>query len=127
MHGNTGIEIRVLWTITAYKIGAGATWGEKEARSFLFKPLDINLSSITFDGKICQGVSFAKEIVNTDQYLSERYQMSRKVLGISNTTMEVVKTNCRLPGFSEYMRLKDRRLIVWIEGVFFIFEQNVNR
>lgn len=122
----TGKGMRVLWTVSTYKIGFGGEWGENEARSMLFKPLDIRSSSITFNGQTCQGISFTSEIVDTNKYLSERYQTTPQMLDISEETIKVIKTDCRLPGFSEYIRLMDRRLIVWIEGVFFVFEPAVN-
>ncbi len=122
----TGKGTRVLWTVSTYKIGFGGEWGENEARSLLFKPLDIRSSSITFNGQTCQGISFSSEPVDTNKYLAERYQATPQMLDILEETIQVIKTDCRLPGFSEYIRLMDRRLIVWIEGVFFVFEPTVN-
>jgi len=119
--------MRVLWTVSAYKIGFGGKWGDDEARSLLFKPLDKRSSSITFNGQTCQGISFQSELVDTKKYLSERYQTTPHMLGIQEETIQVIRTNCQLPGFSEYIRLTDRRLIVWIEGVFFFFEPTVNK
>jgi len=127
VQNSTGKGMRVLWTVSEYKIGFGGEWGENEARSLLFKPLDVSTSSITFNGQTCQGISFKSEIVDTDKYLSERYQTTPQMLGILEETIQVIKTNCQLPGFSEYIRLTDRRLIVWIEGVFFVFESAVNK
>ena len=127
VQNSTGTSMRVLWTVSAYKIGFGGEWGDNEARSLLFKPLDISSSSITFNGQTCQGISFKSEMVDTEKYLSERYQTTPHMLGIPEETIQVIKTNCQLPGFSEYIRLTDRRLIVWIEGVFFVFEPFVNK
>jgi len=127
VQNSRGKVMRVLWTVSAYKIGFGGKWGENEARSLLFKPLDKRSSSITFNGQTCRGISFKSEMVHTEKYLSERYQTTPHMLGISQETIQVIKTNCQLPGFSEYIRLKDRRLIVWIEGVFFFFEPTVNK
>lgn len=122
----TGKGMRVLWTVSTYKIGFGGEWGDNEARSLLFKPLDIRSSSITFNGQTCQGIFFTSEIVDANKYLAERYQTTPRILDISEETIRVVKTDCSLPGFSEYIRLMDRRLIVWIKGVFFVFEPTVN-
>jgi hypothetical protein len=127
VQSNTGEAGRVLWTVSAYKICNGAGWGENEARSLLFKPLDIGSSYITFNGRTCQGISFTSETFATDRYLSARYQTTPEILGILDETIQVIKTNCQLPGFSEYIRLTDRRLIVWIQGVFFVFEPNVKK
>jgi hypothetical protein len=124
--GNGGVSMRVLWTITNYKVGKGAVWGEEEARNLLFKPLDIDMDKITFDGQTCRDVLFEKRMVNVKDYLDHVYQTTPQALGIGQERVEVVKTNCSLPGFAEYMRLKDRRLIIHLNGVFFYFEQAVN-
>ena len=123
---NTGVTMRVLWTVSAYHIGKNAAWGKTEAQGMLFKPLDISTSTITFDGQTCHDVTFETEIVDSVQYLAERYQTAPQTLGFEEKTLKVIKTNCCLPGFSEYMRLRDRRLIVPINGVFFVFEPAVN-
>ncbi len=127
IQNNTGELRRVLWIVSDYKIGFGARWGENEARSLLFKPLDKGSSYISFNGQTCQNISFTSEIVDTGKYLSERYQATPEMLGILEETIQVIKTDCQLPGFSEYIRLTDSRLIVWIEGVFFVFEPNVKK
>ena len=121
-----GMKMRVLWTVSAYHIGKSAVWGKTEAKSMLFKPLDINTSTITFDGQTCHDVIFKSEIVDAAQYLAEKYQTTPQTLGFEEKTLKVIKTNCCLPGFSEYMRLMDRRLIVPINGVLFVFEPTVN-
>jgi len=118
--------MRVLWTVSAYHMGKNAVWGEAEAQNMLFKPLDMDTSSITFDGQTCNEVVFEAEEVNAAGYLAEKYQTTPEILDIKEETLRVIKTNCDLPGFSEYMRLGDRRLIVPINGVLFIFEPAVN-
>jgi|GEM_PF-2513985 len=121
-----GASMRVLWTILEYKVGEGAVWGEEEARKLLFKPLDIDATKITFDGQTCHDVIFEKKVVNAKEYLSNVYRTAPQALKIDEEFMEVVKTNCTLPGFAEYIRLKDRRLIIYLNGVFFYFEPVVN-
>jgi hypothetical protein len=107
-------------------VGESAVWGEKEARTLLFKPLDIDATTITFNGKTCGDVIFEKEMVNAREYLDHVYHTTPQAIGIEQEVMEVVKTNCNLPGFAEYMRLKDRRLIIHLNGVFFYFDPAVN-
>jgi len=124
--GSGGVSMRVLWTISEYKVGEGAVWGEEEARKLLFKPLDIDADKITFDGQTCRDVIFEKKMVNAKEYLDQVYQTTPQVLGIGQERVEVVKTNCKLPGFAEYMRLRDRRLIIHLNGVFFYFKPAVN-
>jgi hypothetical protein len=120
------ISMRALWTISNYKVTGGAVWGEEEARKLLFKPLDIDATQITFDGKTCRNVIFQRGEVNAKEYLDNAYRTTPQALGIKEEAVEVVKTNCDLPGFAEYMRLKDRRLIIYLNGVFFHFKPAVN-
>jgi len=119
-------SMRVLWTVSGYKIGANALWGNEEARNMLFKPLDITATTITFDGNKCSNVIFKKEIVKTKEYLDNFFHATPPLLDIAGDTVEVMKTDCNLPGFAEYLRLKDRRLVIHINGVFFYFEPTVN-
>ena len=121
-----GASMRVLWKISGYKVDEGAAWGEEEARKLLFRPLDIDGSRITFDGQTCHDVVFEKKMVNAKEYLASVYRTTPQALDIKEERIEVVKTNCSLPGFAEYIRLKDRRLIVHLNGVFFYFEPAVN-
>ena len=122
-----GVAMRVLWTVSNYVIGRNASWDEQAAQALLFKPLDINDTQIIFDGKACQGVSFQQSTVNAADYLSSTWQTTPTELGIEVTELQVFKTNCGLPGFQEYMRLGDGRLIVPIKGVFFFFQPAVAR
>jgi hypothetical protein len=119
------ISIRPLWTVSQYILNPDTGWSEQEAEGMLFKPLDINESAITFDGKTCQDVSFQAESVDAETYLQNTYHISLKALGLTDEDMQVITTNCDLPGFQEYMRLSDRRLIISIDGAFFLFEPNV--
>ena len=120
------VSMRVLWTVSEYKIGANALWGNEEARNMLFKPLDITATTITFDGNKCSNVIFKKEIVKTKEYLGNFFHATPQLLDIGDETVEVMKTDCTLPGFAEYLRLRDRRLVIHINGVFFYFEPTVN-
>lgn len=123
---NEGVVMRVFWTVSAYHFDKNSVWDEAEARSMLFKPLDISSSTITFNGQSCHTVTFSNEKVNITQYLEKRYQTTPQALGLDDGTITVIKTNCALPGFKEYIRLPDRRLIVAIHGVFFVFEPTLN-
>lgn len=121
-----GVSLRVLWTISKYVIGPNAKWSEEDARKLLFKPLDIDVNSITFDGKTCRDITFKKEQVKAKEYLAQAYNTTPQALGIEVETIEVIKTNCDLPGFDRYLRLPYARLAIYIKGVFFFFEPAVN-
>ena len=123
----SGNTMRVLWTVSGYVIGKDSTWGEQDAKALLFKPLDITDTEIIFDGQPCKGVNFQQETVNAAEYLSSIWQSTPQTLGIEDQELQVFKTNCTLPGFEEYMRLRDGRLIVPMNGVFFFFEPAVTR
>lgn len=121
-----GVSMRVLWTVSKYIMTERATWDEKEARKLLFKPLDMDVNYITFDGKTCSDVTFKKETVKTKEYLENVFHTTPQKLGISEETVEVIKSSCNLPGFDEYLRLKDKQLVIQINGVFFFLEPAIN-
>lgn len=121
-----GATMRVLWRVSDYSLGANASWGKEEAVKLLSKPLDIDVNYITFDGKTCRNVTFKKEAVKTKEYLANFLLTTPKALGITDEEIEVIRTSCDLPGFGEYLRLKDSRLIIQISGVFFYLEPAVN-
>jgi hypothetical protein len=121
-----GMTSRVLWSVTGYRVGPGAAWGEKEAREMLFKGLDVTETSITFNGRTCDGVKFERETVETARYLKEAHRTTPGALEMTDGTTQVIRTDCDLPGFSEYMRLRDRRLIVPMHGVLFILTPVIN-
>jgi hypothetical protein len=123
---SSAVSMRVLWTVSGYKVGQGAVWGEDEARKMLLKPLDIEAAAITFDGRTCRDVTFRKTMVSAQEYLSRVYHATPQALGIEQGEVEVIRTNCDLPGFAEYVRLQDRRLVIHLNGVFFYFEPAVN-
>lgn len=123
----TMISTRVLWTVSGYVLGKDSAWGAEQARALLFKGLDITESEITFDDQICRGVTFDERQVNAGDYLARRWQTTPEQLGIPDGEIQVFATNCSLPGFQEYLRLPDSRLIVPIQGVFFFFEPAVIR
>jgi hypothetical protein len=124
---NGGVSMRVLWTISGYVLGKGFNWDEQAAQALLFKPLDINDTEIIFNGHACQGVIFQKKTVTAADYLANTWQTTPQELGIDVKELQVIKTNCALPGFKEYMHLGDGRLIVPINGAFFFFDPAVAR
>jgi len=119
--------MRVLWTVSGYVLGERSRWSAQEAKAFLFKPLDITRSEIIFDGRACRGVRFRREEVPAADYLGTAWRVTPQELGIEDREVQVVKTNCDLPGFQEYVRLSDGRLVIHISGAFFFFDPAVTR
>jgi hypothetical protein len=107
---------------------AESSQGEEiKAREKLFLTLDINESEIYFDGQVCVGVKFQEETVNTADYLSSSWQISPEALDIAEfQQVQVIKTNCSLFGFKEYLRLSDSRLILREGDAFYFFEPVYN-
>ncbi len=119
-------SMRVLWTISGYVIGSDFTGDKQAAEAMLFKPLDMTDTAIIFDGQACEGTTFQRETVKTAEFLSSSWSTSPQALGIDSPELQVVKTNCGIPGFQEYVRLADGRLIVPIDGVFYFFAPKRN-
>jgi hypothetical protein len=118
--------MRVLWKVTEYKPGPSSTMKKEAADALIFSPLDIDASRIAFAGKTCSDVVFQKERVPLGSYLNRVHAASPEAVGLSDQEVEVVKTNCTIPGFAEYFRLPDRRLVIVIDGMFFFLEPAVS-
>lgn len=120
------VSLRVLWTVTSYVRAPDALWTEDRAKSMLFKPLDMDETTITFDGRICNGLTFIRERVQLDTYLSGVHGITPGFLGVEAEEAVLTRTECDIPGFDAFLRLPDRRLIVTMGGVFFILEPHVS-
>jgi hypothetical protein len=121
-----GEEARVLWQVSGFVPGPKAAMDRGEADKMLAKPLDISGDRIVFDGKACEGVKFKSTNEPLGKYLKGVYKVAPKELDLADEVIEVIETNCGLPGFREYMRLGDGRLVIQVKGVFFFFAPNVN-
>lgn len=119
-------SMRVLWTVSQYVLGKDYLGDEGSIKAYLAKPLDINETEIIFDGQVCKGVVFQQEPVEAVDYLSTNWRETPQSLGIEGLKVEVIKTNCGLFGFKEYLRLEDRRLIVPFQGTYYFFDPFVN-
>ncbi len=121
-----GHRMRVLWTVSKYIRGPAATWSHDQAQSLVFSPLDIDDSSITFAGRRCLNVVFEREEIQLEEYLAATYGLTPAALELTAGPAQVFRSTCDIPGFAEYLRLPDRRLMIQIEGVFFLLEAAVN-
>jgi hypothetical protein len=74
----------------------------------------------------CLSSDSVKETVRAKEYLGAFFQTTPQTLNIKVDIVHVMKTGCRLPGFGQYLRLKDRQLPIQIKGVFFYLEPAVN-
>ncbi len=124
--GGAGVGMLVLWKVSDYKMGPNPVWGEKEARAMIFKPLDITETAITFDGKTCGNVTFKKETLKAKEGLAFAFHTTPQTLGIADEAVDVITSTCDLPGFDRYLHLKDGRVVIYLNGVFFYFKPKVN-
>jgi hypothetical protein len=123
--------LRPLWRVSGFFAAPYSSWGEGEAQKLVFQTLDISEDSITFQGLRCRGVVFERENVEADTYLAERWQLTPSDLGIQDSQgilrpqVELIRTRCGIPGFQEYLRLANGRLVVPINNIFFFFDPEV--
>ena len=119
-------DMRVLWTISDYVLGTDFSGQEADAKGMIFTPLDITDTQIIFSDQMCIDVVFEEESIVLSEYLPNAWQETPQSLGIE---MEkegmLIRTNCELFGFREYLRLSDGRLVVPYNNVFFFFNPNV--
>jgi hypothetical protein len=122
-----GEEIRVLWQVSGFVPGPQAAMGRAEAEAMRGRPLDIGKDRIVFGRQACRGVSFKSTKERLRDYLERVYKVTPRELGVADEVITVIKTNCSLPGFQEYVRLGDRKLVICVKGVFFFLEPEISR
>lgn len=120
-----GQNMRILWTVSSYHRTPNATWGDAEARKLLSAPLDITISSISFNNKSCTGITFSSSVTETAGYFHERFQISPSLINYHEQEIQVIRTHCDIPEFKEYVRLGDRRLLLFSHGVLFVLSPAV--
>lgn len=109
------------WTASSYVLESGTTVTDAQAQALLDKPLQITTTALTFDGQTCQSLNLQSETVRTADFVPASWRTSGEVLGIDDEEILVLRTNCSVPGFGEYVRLQDDRLVVKMPGVFVFF------
>ena len=115
------VMMGIPWKLTDYLILPNARWNKSDANKLLFKEAFINKNSISFNGKTCKGVNFKRSSVSLNQYLSTKYHISAEALNLTEQQASMISTNCNLSGFNNYLRLNDRRVLIFINGVAFFF------
>ena len=123
----SGVGARVLWRISKYVLGENFTGNEDDVKAMLAKELDIEDTKIIFGKDVCDAVSFDESTVKTADYLEEKWHETPEHLGIDFEEIKIIKTQCSLFGFQEYMRLGDGQLVVPYDGVFYFFEPAVSK
>jgi hypothetical protein len=117
-----GVSMSVKWSVTGHVLGKTSGWTEQDAQALLFKTLNVTDTEIDYDGQVCRDITFQWATANPSEYLARVWKTAPRDLRIDAQALEVIKTNCDIPGFNEYMRLPNGRLIVPIRGAFFFFD-----
>ena len=120
------MPLRILWTVSQYIENPESQMSFDQIRSYLGKPLDMGESHISFAGKSCEGITIARTPAETQTFLAENFQITAENVAYYNDHLTVFTTDCHLQGFKVFARLRDRRIIVMIQGVVFLLAPNVN-
>jgi hypothetical protein len=121
----TGVSVQALWRVEGYIQGPDATMPPAEILAYQGRQLDMDDTSITFAGKTCTGITFNRHRTDTPTYFSEKLHIHQDDISYPSPTIGVIRTNCALEGFAEFIRLDDRRLLVTVQGVIFILMPNI--
>jgi hypothetical protein len=124
---NTGVSMRILWTVSGFYVGEHASMTEDAARTFLFKPLDIDETRIIFDDQQCNDVEFTRKAVDLQIYLEDNWHIPPQKLTVGDKTATIVSTNCDIPLFREFIQLNNGNLIGRLNGAFLFFEPNIEK
>jgi hypothetical protein len=120
------VSLRVLWTVSGHVRGPNARVDDEQARSLIFSPMDMTDESISFAGQVCKPITFSRKTLALRDYLWARHGIAPQHLNLEDQSAQVIKTTCELPGFGEFLRLEDSRLIVSINGIFYFLDPVVS-
>jgi hypothetical protein len=84
--------------------------------------IDIRKDKITYKGQTCSVSGYTIKAQDTVQYFQTKYKVAANLFGLEKT-VEVIKTNCTIPGFGEFVRSSADNLIINLDGVFFILNR----
>jgi hypothetical protein len=109
------------WVASRYVIGQTAAMDSAQAAAIVSQPVEILAKEIQFQGQVCTNLVTQAETVKTMDYLAETWKATPEMLSIQQADLKVIKTNCDIPGFQEYMLLDGGKLMIGLDGVFFEF------
>jgi hypothetical protein len=110
------------WVASRYVFGQVAAMETSQADALLKQQVEILPTEIRWQGKTCTGLVTRAETFNTQDYLAGTWQTSPQALGIQQSELQVISTNCDIPGFQEYLLFGGGQLVIGLDGVFFVFD-----
>jgi hypothetical protein len=109
-----------LWRVATNFPGPVSAMSAEQIDALSKETLDIRADQITFQGQSCPVSSFSIESKDGAQYFQDMYKTDAQLLTVGTAPIEVIKTDCTLPGLSEFVRTANDDLIVNVDGVFFL-------
>jgi len=122
----SGVVMGIPWKLTDYLILPNATWNKSDANKLIFKEAFIDKNSIHFNGQTCKGVNFKYSTVSLNQHLSTKYHISVGAMNLPEQQASIISTNCNIRGFNNYLRLNDRRILIFLNGVAFFLTPSIS-
>jgi hypothetical protein len=110
-----------LWMSSGNIPGPVSAMSAADIDATMQKSADIYKDKIDFNGQSCPVSGYTITSQDAATYFQNMYQATLQQLGLSYQNVEVIKTNCSIPGFGEFVRTPENTLLVNIDGVFFVF------
>ncbi len=115
------------WQLYSYAYGPVHAVTEEQANAQISKKALFTPTSITFSDQSCDNVTYTARYVNPADYLQQTYQAPPETIYLGQENMDIITTNCTIPGFSDIIRLTtihNTTLIINQDGVFYFMYQN---
>jgi hypothetical protein len=115
------------WQLYSYAYGPVHATTEAQANAQISKKAIFAPTSITFGDQSCDNLSYTARYVNPADYLLQTYQAPPETIYLGQENMDIITTNCTIPGFSDIIRLStihNTTLIINQDGVFYFMYQN---
>ena len=112
----------VSWDIFTHYASPIAALSEAEATARYGTPITITADSITFGDQTCTDLTYSGEYLLAGNYFDTFYQFSSQTIYIEpQTPIAIIRTNCDIPGFGEFISLDQgyEQLFINQDGVFY--------
>jgi hypothetical protein len=121
---STQIPPTGIWKSSGNIPGPVSAMSAADIDAIMQKTTDIRQDKIDFAGQTCPVTHYTITSQDSASYFQDSYKTSLQQIGIDYPTIEVIKTDCTLPGFGEFVRTPENTLLVDIDGVFFVLGQD---
>ena len=115
------------WQLYSYAYGPVHAVTEEQANAKISQKAIFTPTTITFGDQSCDSVTYTARFVSPADYLQQTYQAPPETIYLGQENMDIITTNCPIPGFSDIIRLTtiyNTTLIINQDGVFYFMYQN---